>query len=138
MSSLILKTASRYLIPILMVFSFFLLLRGHNEPGGGFVGGLVAASAYALYAIANGVEASQKLLRANPLSFIATGLLIAFLSGVVGFFYNGIFMSGLWLETKLPVIGKIGTPLLFDIGVYILVLGISLKIIFSLFEEDIR
>jgi multicomponent Na+:H+ antiporter subunit B len=45
-------------------------------------------------------------------------------------------MNAQWFETKIPVIGKIGTPLLFDVGVYLLVLGISLKIIFSLFEED--
>lgn len=137
MMSVILKTASRYLIPILLVFSFFLLLRGHNEPGGGFVGGLVAASAYALYALANGVESSKRMLRVDPLLLISMGLLIAMLSGVAGLFYNGIFMTGLWVETILPVIGKIGTPLLFDVGVYILVLGISLKIIFSLFEEDL-
>jgi len=134
--SVILKTASRYLVPLMLLFSFFLLLRGHNEPGGGFVGGLVAASAYALFAIANGVKAAQQMLRVEPLSLIASGLLIAVLSGIIGFFYNGVFMNAQWFETKIPVIGKIGTPLLFDVGVYLLVLGISLKIIFSLFEED--
>jgi multicomponent Na+:H+ antiporter subunit B len=134
--SVILKTGSRYLIPLLLVFSFFLLLRGHNEPGGGFVGGLVAASAYALFAIANGVKKAQSMLRFEPLSFIAIGLLIAFISGLFGMFIDGVFMHPIWLETKVPVIGKIGTPLIFDIGVYLLVLGISLKIIFSLFEED--
>lgn len=138
MTSIILKSASRYLIPILLVFSFFLLLRGHNEPGGGFVGGLVAASAYALYAIANGVESSKRLLRLNPLMLIAVGLAVALVSGFIGMINNGIFMTGVWLDSKIPVIGKLGTPLLFDIGVYILVLGISLKIIFSLFEEDIK
>jgi multicomponent Na+:H+ antiporter subunit B len=134
--SVILKSSTRYLIPLLLVFSFFLLLRGHNEPGGGFVGGLVAASAYALFAIANGVKKAQAMLRFEPLSFIASGLLIALLSGVVGMFKDGIFMGAIWLETKIPVIGKVGTPLIFDVGVYLLVLGISLKIIFSLFEED--
>ena len=134
--SVILKTGSKYLIPLLLVFSFFLLLRGHNEPGGGFVGGLVAATAYALFAIANGVKKAQAMLRFEPLSLIASGLLVACLSGVVGLFMDGVFMDALWFETKLPVIGKVGTPLIFDVGVYLLVLGISLKIIFSLFEED--
>ncbi|MBN1301947.1 MAG: Na+/H+ antiporter subunit B [Melioribacteraceae bacterium] len=134
--SVILKTATRYLIPLMLVFSFFLLLRGHNEPGGGFVGGLVAASAYALFAIANGVKPTQQMLRVKPLSLIVSGLLIAVLSGFAGIVYYGVFMKAFWFETKFPVIGKIGTPLIFDMGVYLLVLGISLKIIFSLFEED--
>ena len=71
MFSIILSTASRYLLPLMLIFSFFLLLRGHNEPGGGFVGGLVAAAAYALYLIANGVEEAKKLLKTEPIKLIA-------------------------------------------------------------------
>jgi L-alanine-DL-glutamate epimerase-like enolase superfamily enzyme len=56
MNSLILRTAARYLLPLLILFSIFLLFRGHNEPGGGFVAGLVAAAAFALYALAADVE----------------------------------------------------------------------------------
>jgi multicomponent Na+:H+ antiporter subunit B len=135
-NSIILSTAVKYLIPLLLIFSFFLLLRGHNEPGGGFVGGLVAASAYALYAIANGVSEAKKLLKVDPLSLIGVGLLIALISGLIPVIWGQNFMTGLWLENKIPVIGKLGTPLLFDVGVYILVLGISTKIIFSLAEEE--
>ncbi len=135
-NSIILSTAVKYLIPLLLIFSFFLLLRGHNEPGGGFVGGLVAASAYALYAIANGVNEAKKLLKTDPLFLIGIGLLTALLSGLIAVFIGQDFMTGLWLKNEVPVIGKLGTPLLFDIGVYILVLGISTKIIFSLAEEE--
>ncbi len=135
-SSLILSTAVKYLIPLLMIFSFFLLLRGHNEPGGGFVGGLVAASAYALYAIANGVEEAKKLMKTDPLTLIGIGLMTALISGLIAVLAGENFMTGLWLENKVPVIGKLGTPLLFDVGVYVLVLGISSKIIFSLAEEE--
>jgi len=134
--SIILSTAVKYLIPLLLIFSFFLLLRGHNEPGGGFVGGLVAASAYALYAIANGVSEAKKFMKVDPISLIAVGLLIALISGLISVAWGQNFMTGLWMEEKIPVIGKLGTPLLFDIGVYILVLGISTKIIFSLAEEE--
>ena len=70
MVSIILATASRYLLPLMLIFSFFLLLRGHNEPGGGFVGGLVAAAAYALYLIANGIEEAKKLLKTEPIKLI--------------------------------------------------------------------
>lgn len=136
MFSIILSTASRYLLPLLLIFSFFLLLRGHNEPGGGFVGGLVAAAAYALYFIANGVNEAEKLLKAEPIKLISSGLLLAILSTLPSIFTGKNFMTGVWLDTNFPVIGKIGTPLVFDVGVYLLVLGIALKIIFSLAEED--
>lgn len=135
-SSLILTTTVKYLVPLLLIFSFFLLLRGHNEPGGGFAGGLVAASAYALFAIANGVGEAKKLLKFNPLKLIATGLTIAYISGMISLFAGERFMTGLWLENEIPVIGKLGTPLIFDTGVFILVLGISTMIIFSLAEEE--
>ncbi len=136
MFSVILSTASKYLLPLLLIFSFFLLLRGHNEPGGGFVGGLVAAAAYALYFIGNGVDEAEKLLKVEPIKLIATGLLIALISTVPALFVGEDFMTGIWLKKNFPVIGKIGTPLIFDVGVYLLVLGIALKIIFSLAEED--
>lgn len=136
MYSVILSTASKYLLPLLLLFSFFLLLRGHNEPGGGFVGGLVAAAAYALYFIANGVEEAEKLLKAEPIELISSGITIALISTIPSLLFGKNFMSGIWFDTNFPVIGKIGTPLIFDIGVYLLVLGIALKIIFSLAEED--
>lgn len=136
MFSVILSTASKYLLPLLLIFSFFLLLRGHNEPGGGFVGGLVAAAAYALFFIANGVEEAEKLLKTEPIKLIAFGLFFAVISTVPSLFFGKNFMSAVWLDFNIPVIGKIGTPLVFDIGVYLLVLGIALKIIFSLAEED--
>ncbi|MCW8848713.1 MAG: Na+/H+ antiporter subunit B [Melioribacteraceae bacterium] len=135
-NSLILITIVKYIIPLLLIFSFFLLLRGHNEPGGGFSGGLVAASAYALYAIANGVSEAEKLLIIDPLKLIALGLLIALGSGSYPLLLDESFMTGVWLNNAIPVIGKLGTPLIFDIGVYILVLGIATKIIFSLAEIE--
>lgn len=136
MFSVILSTASRYLLPLMLIFSFFLLLRGHNEPGGGFVGGLVAAAAYALYLIANGIDEAKKLLKAEPIKLIAIGLLIAVISAFISVINGKNFMTGIWAKNEIPVIGKVGTPLLFDLGVYFLVLGIVLKIVFSLAEED--
>ncbi|MBF0585957.1 Na+/H+ antiporter subunit B [Prosthecochloris sp. N3] len=136
MYSVILATASRYLLMLLLIFSVFLLLRGHNEPGGGFVGGLVAAAAYALYFIANGIDAARRIVRFEPLGMIASGLLLAVLSTLPSLLAGKPFMSGIWIDTGLGPIGKVGTPLVFDFGVYLLVLGITLTIIFSLAEED--
>jgi multicomponent Na+:H+ antiporter subunit B len=138
MKSTILQTATTYIMPLLLLFSFFLLLRGHNEPGGGFTGGLVAATAYSLYAIAFGVDEARKLLRAEPIKLIALGLLIALLSGVWAMANGEIFMTGYWTKQEFPIIGKIGTPFIFDIGVYFVVLGIALKIIFTLSEEEAK
>jgi multicomponent Na+:H+ antiporter subunit B len=133
--SLILTTATRYLLPLLLLCSFFLLLRGHNEPGGGFVGGLVAAAAYALYAIAVDVQGARQLLKIEPRVLIGMGVLTAAMSGVIAIFTGKPFLTALWLKQPLPVLGKVGTPLLFDMGVYMLVLGITLKIIFALAED---
>ncbi|MCW8795878.1 MAG: Na+/H+ antiporter subunit B [Chlorobium sp.] len=136
MYSVILSTASRYLLILLLMFSVFLLLRGHNEPGGGFTGGLVAAAAYALYFIANGIDAARTIVRFDPLRIIAAGLLIAIASTFPSLVAGKPFMTGVWINTGIPLIGKVGSPLLFDFGVYFLVLGIALTIIFSLAEED--
>lgn len=136
MTSLILSTATRYLLPLLLLFSIFLLLRGHNEPGGGFAGGLVAAAAFALYAIAHNVAEAKKALYLNPRTLIAVGLLVAVSSGLISLLAGYPFMTGLWSSQSVPVLGKVGTPLLFDIGVYLVVIGITLLIIFSLAEEE--
>ncbi len=136
MYSLILATASRYLLLLLLIFSVFLLLRGHNEPGGGFVGGLVAAAAYSLFFIANGIGEAKRVLRYDPQGIIALGLLLAVLSTLPSLVAGEPFMTALWVDSGMPLIGKIGTPLLFDAGVYLLVLGMTLAIIFTLAGED--
>jgi multicomponent Na+:H+ antiporter subunit B len=97
---------------------------------------LVAASAYALYSIANGIEEAKRFMKVDPLKLIGTGLLLALISGLIAIPLGENFMTGFWMEEKVPVIGKLGTPLLFDVGVYVLVLGITAKIVFSLAEEE--
>ncbi|HPA51821.1 MAG TPA: Na+/H+ antiporter subunit B [Thermoanaerobaculia bacterium] len=136
MRSLILAAATRVVFPLLLLFSVFLLFRGHNEPGGGFVGGLVAATAYALLALTGGVAAARRVLPARPEVLIGTGLLAALASGLVGLAAGRPFMTGLWGDVSLPVVGKPGTPVLFDAGVYLTVLGVVLLILLTLQEED--
>lgn len=134
--SILLSTATRYLLPVLLLFSLFLLMRGHNDPGGGFAGGLVAASAVAFYAIAFGEEATRRLLFTHPRNFIVIGVAVALISGLVGLFARGVFLTGVWDDTSIPVIGKIGTPFLFDIGVYLAVIGVTLTILLALMDEE--
>lgn len=133
--SLILSTAARILLPLLLLFSLFLLLRGHNEPGGGFVGGLVAATGFTLYALAYGVAAARRMLLLSPRNLLAAGLLTATAGGAVSLASGRPFLTGLWIGDRLPVIGSFGTPLLFDTGVYLTVGGMALLIVFSLMEE---
>ena len=136
MDSPILRSGMRFLVPLMLLFSLFLLIRGHTEPGGGFVGGLVAATAFALVLLTEGRAAAGRLLRRDPRDFVAGGLLLALLSGVPPLLRGEPFMTGGWLEVPLPVVGKLGTPVLFDAGVYLVVLGIVLTILFSLAEEE--
>ncbi len=137
MTSLVLRTAPRFLITLLLLFSIFLLLRGHNEPGGGFVGGLVGASAFALYSIAYDVMSTRRVLHIEPRTCIAIGLLVVIGSGLLPMFAGRPFLTGLWGYLGLPgrAALEVGTPLLFDIGVYLVVLGTTLVIILSLSEE---
>jgi len=136
MRSLILDTTTRFLMGLLLMFSVFLLLRGHNLPGGGFTGGLVAASAFALLAMSAGPQTARERLVVDPATLIGVGLLIVLASGLWGSLYGLPFLTGLWGKDSLPVIGDPGTPLLFDLGVYVVVMGISLLIIFNLAEEE--
>lgn len=133
--SLFLNAAVRYLMPLLLIFSVFLLLRGHNEVGGGFVGGLVAAAAFMLYAIAHSPAEVHGLLPASPRTLITLGLLMALLSGLLPVFGGQPFQTSLWLPEPLPVLGKVGTPFLFDTGVYLLVIGVILHILLTLAED---
>lgn len=135
MQSMILSHATRSIMPVLMLFSVFLLLRGHNLPGGGFVGGLIGASAFALYAIAEGVDEAQRVLRFDPRRVMGVGLLTAISAGLIGLFSGEDFFEGIWPGIKLPVIGKVGTPLLFDCGVFLVVIGFALTVVFSLLED---
>jgi multicomponent Na+:H+ antiporter subunit B len=135
MGTLILSTAARYLLPLLLLFSIFVFARGHNEPGGGFVGGLVAAAAFALYSMAYTPAQARRLLSVDPRLLISLGLLIALVSGLMSLATGLPFMTGLWGHTSWPVIGAPGTPVLFDLGVYLSVIGAILTIFFALAED---
>lgn len=136
MNSLILRTATRFLVPLLLLFSIFLLLRGHNEPGGGFIGGLTAASGFVLYAIAYDVKAARRALRFDLYLFVGIGLLIAALSGLYPVLLGLPFLTGIWGYLPLPGNNlELGSPLIFDIGVYVTVIGVTLMILLTLAEE---
>jgi multicomponent Na+:H+ antiporter subunit B len=137
MTSLILRTAIVALEPLLLIFSLFLMLAGHNAPGGGFVGGLVAAAAFGLHALAWDAASARALLRVDPRTLVGWGLLLGTLAALIPLPLGRPLFTGLWTEIDLPGFGyvAIGTPLLFDAGVYLLVAGVGLLMILTLAEE---
>lgn len=132
MKSTILKTAATYMLPILLLFSVFILLRGHYHPGGGFVGGLIAAIAFVLHGFTHGTENTLKLMRRHPAELIPVGLTLAALSMFAPLLLGLPVMTGLWFDEPIPVIGMIGSALFFDLGVYLVVVGIVLTILFTI------
>lgn len=124
MNSLIFRTVAPVVTALMLLFSVFVLLRGHNEPGGGFIGGLIAASGFAIYAMAFGVQAVRRALYVHPLSVAGFGLLMACLSGFVSAFAGVPFMTGLWITPHIfGVDVPVATVTSFDIGVYLVVVG---------------
>ena len=131
MNSLILQSFARFFIPVQLLFSIFLLFRGHSAPGGGFAAGLVVAAAIILHAVAFSPDATRRVLRVDPLGVAGLGLLVALASGVLGLLSGEPYLTGQWLDVTVLSV-KLGTPLLFDIGVYLLVIGMATGVLLSL------
>lgn len=130
MPSLFLRVLGSALLPLLLVLSVWVLLRGHNEPGGGFTGGLLASGALLLYGLGHGSIALRKRLWVSPETIAALGLLLAFASGLLTQGLMGDeFLTAIWWSKAL------GTPLLFDIGVYFVVVGSAVSGLTSLWRD---
>ena len=137
MRTLIFRTITPYLTSLMLVYSIFVLLRGHNEPGGGFIGGLIGASALAIYGIACGVSPVRRAMRFHPMAISGFGLFMASIAGILSLFAGVPFMTGLWWSPVLfGVEVKLSTPLIFDIGVYLVVLGAITSIALALEERE--
>jgi len=137
-NTLILNTAALFIMPLQLMFSLFLLLRGHDEPGGGFIGGLVAASAFVLYAFAFGSTATRRILRVDPRDLLSAGLLFALASTLPAVLAGQPMLTAHWWELPLSddTYLKLSTVLIFDIGVYAAVLGTIMTFVISLMESD--
>ena len=125
------------LTPVLMLFSIFLTLRGHNAPGGGFAGGLVMGSAVVLRYLAAGPRGVRSL-RVDPIVLIGTGLLIGVVVGLTSLVADGSFLESAIWKFDVVVFGKIKivSSSLFDIGVHVLVVGAVMAVIVALAEAD--
>ncbi len=138
MNSLILSAATRLLVALMLLFSVYMLLRGHNEPGGGFIGGLIASIGFALYAMAHGAEETRRALRLAPETIAMLGVGITLLAGLWSVLVGNSPFTGQWVFIGAEDGSKglpLSTVLLFDIGVYLVVVGAVLTLVLTL-EED--
>ncbi len=125
--SIVLKTLLKALVSGMFLAALFLFFRGHNAPGGGFIAGLVGAGAASLVGFTFGVSGLRAIYLGRPVRLMILGLGCAYLSALWGTFANSIFFTGLWNE--FAIVGKLGTPVLFDLGVFLVVIGIFLQIL---------
>ncbi len=139
MRSMILQKVSMAILPVITLFAIYLLLRGHNAPGGGFIAGLVTASATVLIALAFGADFARDRLRPFVLPAFALGLLVAAIGGMIGMLFGAPFLTHFDFYLPVPGAGDVhlSTALIFDIGVYLLVVA-STALALSVFAERVR
>lgn len=130
--SVILKTTALLMVGVIIVFAAYLLLRGHHEPGGGFAGALVAATAFALFGIAEGPDKVRRAVRVRPAVIAMAGLAMAGAAGLPGLLAAAPFLTGIWWNITSDI--AVGTPILFDIGVFLAVFGAILAVLLALEE----
>lgn len=138
MSPLILQSAARILQPLMLLVALFFLLRGHHQPGGGFVGGLVASAAYALQSMAFGVSTARQALRVDPRTLIGVGLLLSMAVALAPLLLQERFFESLHFESTLLGVGSVelSSSMVFDVGVFMVVAGAALTVFFALEETD--
>jgi len=134
MNSAILQIAQRYVRFLLLLFAAVALLRGHNHPGGGFIAGLLAGLSMVMKAFAYDIEVVARQIKVSPSKFMAAGLALILMSSFPSLAGGEAFMTGYWVQWDIPVVGalKLGTPLLFDVGVFLAVMGVIRMFFFSL------
>jgi multicomponent Na+:H+ antiporter subunit B len=137
-NDLILKTTTNIIVFIILAFSFKLFLAGHNMPGGGFIGGLMTAGAIILMYLTYGLGPIKRVIRVPFTVLIAGGLAVAVATGVGSFIFDQPFLSQTDGYFYLPILGKthLATAVLFDIGVYLTVIGVTMTIILSIAEDQ--
>jgi multisubunit Na+/H+ antiporter MnhB subunit len=122
----LLATGTRTMVPTLVLFSIYLVVVGHDVPGGGFSGGLMASAALLLVFLSFGSRGLRKVLPIDPETIIGVSLGTAILAGVVGLFIEGTFLTYTYTSLTAPLVGeiKLSSLLLFDLGVYGVVIGL--------------
>ena len=133
-------TIMRAMFPVCAVFAAYLLYRGHNLPGGGFAAGLVLAVGVILQYMADGTQATEKRIRIRPLNWMGAGLIVAVATGAGSWYFAHPFLTSHTAHLTLPLIGEIALPsaFLFDLGVFLLVVGATGLILIALAHQSSR
>lgn len=136
-NDVILQTVTKVVVFIILAFAAYLFFAGHNEPGGGFIAGLVASGALVLLAMAFGIETVHRALPINFRMMTGAGLLIAVLTGIGSFVFGQPFLSHTFTHRVLPILGdtELATAVLFDLGVLLTVVGVTMTILLSIGED---
>ena len=133
----LLTAGTRTMVPTLVLFSVYLLVVGHDVPGGGFAGGLIASSALLLVFLTFGARGLDRALPIDPEALTGLGLAMAIVAGLIGLFFEGTFLTYTYASVSAPVLGdiKVSSLLLFDLGVYALVVGLVTTAVLRLGRE---
>jgi len=136
-NDVILRTAAKAIVFIILAFSAFLFFVGHNNPGGGFIGGLLTAAALVLLALAFDMKTIRAALPIDYRVLTGVGLLVAASTGVASFVFGEPFLSHTHGYAELPILGEkhLATAVVFDLGVYLTVVGVTMTIILSIGED---
>ncbi|MGG1634333.1 Na+/H+ antiporter subunit A [Paenibacillus sp. NRS-1760] len=133
-NDVILQTIAKVVIFIILTFSVYLMFAGHNHPGGGFIGALMASAAFILLTMAFGLQTMREVIPIDFRVLTAIGLSIAILTGVGSFIFGAPFLSHAFGHFELPLLGdtELATAMLFDLGVYLTVIGVTMTIILTI------
>jgi multicomponent K+:H+ antiporter subunit A len=130
----------RWLFPVIVVLAMYLFLRGHDQPGGGFVAGITMSIAFVLQYLAGGTRWTEDRLRIRPVVWIGAGLLLAFFTGAGAWVFGYPFLTSAFQYLDLPLLGRVpmASALLFDLGVFVLVVGATVLILIAIAHQSIR
>ncbi len=122
----------------IVVFSLYLLFTGHNQPGGGFAGGLVAGVAVVLAWSAGGLQTVQLLIPLRSAVLLGTGLIVSTLVGFASLIAGLSYLESAFFEASIPLVGdvKVVSALAFDVGVYLVVVGMILGLVQALGKDE--
>lgn len=137
-NNMMLQTAMRFITIIIFAFSFYLFFAGHNAPGGGFIGGLMTASAILVLYLAFNRKIMNKAIPFDFTVIIGVGLLFAVGTGIVSMLFDYPFLTQFFDYFHFPFFGEVEltTALSFDLGVYLVVVGAAMSIILVIAEDD--
>ncbi len=130
----------RWLFPVIIVLAIYLFLRGHDQPGGGFIAGITMSIGFVLQYLAGGTRWVEDRLRILPTRWIGAGLLLALLTGAGAWLFGYPFLTSSFQYLELPLLGKVpmASALLFDLGVFVLVVGATVLILVAIAHQSLR